>query len=583
MISLGGNPLAGSVRLNSPNAEAQGVQLSAIPIIGRRGWDQRSAIGKIILFVSGRTIEATSDNRSESGTGPRTGRSDFADVLSPMMVKELRQGLRGWAFIGAFLLLQFTLIIVVLMGLEETGDHDYTGYFWLGIAATFCGLLPLRSVGALSDEMKAGALDLLMVTRLSASRIAFGKWASMAAQTVLFAISLLPYVVLRYFAGGIDPVHELTGLAWLIALSLLFTAYVVWISAAKNLLARLLLASAGGFAIWRAVTWVCQGIVDPDNHAQLLLDWSASPGVTAPGSPAALTSAVSLPLTVVGLAALIYLFLEFAASQIAPLAENHAARKRLAAGLLVVGMLAVYHFFTLSKNLIGVPITIALVAGMDALSESLRTIPIVYRPFVKRGWLGRLAGRLLEPGWPSGVIFLSVLAGVTLAVLMRRQWVDISTAVGLLKLRLQTGWRYVIPPDPLAAFSFDPTVLVVCSTLTTLFVPVPILLLAPARTANFRFRFYLIVILVISLIGGALSFQLDRVTPNPWLMLTALTPLSGLIASIKSSNWLTPHVMRLSAFSGFCWWLAALLCAARAFARIRPLEFEAASLDQRGS
>jgi hypothetical protein len=80
-----------------------------------------------------------------------------------------------------------------------------------------------------------------------------------------------------------------------------------------------------------------------------------------------------------------------------------------------------------------------------------------------------------------------------------------------------------------------------------------------------------------------LSFQLDRVTPNPWLMLTALTPLSGLIASIKSSNWLTPHVMRLSAFSGFCWWLAALLCAARAFARIRPLEFEAASLDQRGS
>jgi hypothetical protein len=53
---------------------------------------------------------------------------------------------------------------------------------------------------------------------------------------------------------------------------------------------------------------------------------------------------------------------------------------------------------------------------ISALSEPPSFIPSVYYPFSRFGGWGKLAGRLLYPGWPSGVLFtlvaLTLLFGV---------------------------------------------------------------------------------------------------------------------------------------------------------------------------
>ena len=56
-----------------------------------------------------------------------------------------------------------------------------------------------------------------------------------------------------------------------------------------------------------------------------------------------------------------------------------------------------------------------LIIGLQALLEHPVNLAAMVMPMVRRGWWGRLAGRFLYPGWPSGVnfvFFLLLAAGV---------------------------------------------------------------------------------------------------------------------------------------------------------------------------
>jgi hypothetical protein len=54
-------------------------------------------------------------------------------------------------------------------------------------------------------------------------------------------------------------------------------------------------------------------------------------------------------------------------------------------------------------------VPLMIVAGLESLSELLKEHPGIYTPFVRRGLVGRLAGRVLYPGWTSGVGFVLTL------------------------------------------------------------------------------------------------------------------------------------------------------------------------------
>jgi hypothetical protein len=105
--------------------------------------------------------------------------------------------------------------------------QEWTNY---GLLAVFMALQPLRALVSISDEQKASTLDLVQLTSLSSWKIVWGKWSALAGQTLLLAVSLLPYELLSYFMGGYDVVASSIQWLMLLGFSLGFTAFALALS-----------------------------------------------------------------------------------------------------------------------------------------------------------------------------------------------------------------------------------------------------------------------------------------------------------------------------------------------------------------
>lgn len=323
---------------------------------------------------------------------------DFPSWMSPMLVKELRQGVQSGIFAWTFVLLQAAMFILMTLWLLErsrAGAGPDNGFFhgtfwWLfGIAAVLA--IPLRAGATMVSERQGQTLDLLRLTRLSSTQIVAGKWLSTMAQVALLAVAVLPYVVLQYFFGGLDVVADLSLLVLVLLAASVVTALSIATSgqpaAARGLLIALFVY--GFFMVNAMGTMLASGLVSA-------AAWSAVVLVTA------LASAV---------------LLEYAAAGIAPAAENHAARIRglvlLAAGL------------ALGATWFGGPVTVgvltffsmALAIGVGAAELTTDPVPVasIHDRFARFGPPGRLAALVLAPGWATGVLFLLLATGLAAA------------------------------------------------------------------------------------------------------------------------------------------------------------------------
>jgi len=347
--------------------------------------------------------------------------TDFKDWISPMIVKELRQGTRTRIFSFAFILLLSALIIVMLTSLMSTRPNTAgaTGGFWFCVVVAFLMVMPLRGFGAISNEMKMQTLDMVLLTRLSASKIIYGKWAALFSQTLLVASALLPFVVIRYFLGGIDFVNEIIWLVLLVISSGTLTALTVGLSAQSSHLLRgaiALLILIFGFSLAGNFMFMRGGspLSDPEF-------WE--------GFAVFVTSCVFAT----------YFLLAMGATHFAPISENHATRKRLAA-LLYIAALALFYFLDFDEEMLLVVGGMVLsVVVIDALTERPAPVASVYIPFVKRGAFGRLLGKFLYPGWQSGLLFSAlIVAGFTLLLSSEfsyfddDEWAGFFSVLGLL-------------------------------------------------------------------------------------------------------------------------------------------------------
>ena len=324
-------------------------------------------------------------------------KTDFADWLSPMLVKELRQGMRTKLFVSTFLILQGLMMFSVILGLLTIGFSSdsslSTGFFWTVISLPVLCILPFSGLGAVSNEIKANTLELIFLTRLSAWRIIAGKWFAIVAQTVLLVCAVLPYAALRYFMGGVNLADELLGLGLMLAASALLSSISVGLSPYQTRFNRV-------FVVIGMIVFV-QGV-----RPFIFLRGAFS--VTGGG-----TSPPLVALIPFGCVALIlhFLMLEIGASKIAPPAENHAAKKRTLAFLLLLISVGATLWTSDARMLTALCGALALIVCLDALTEQIQMIPSIYRPFVRRGFLGRLLGRFLYPGWGSGLLCTVVLIG----------------------------------------------------------------------------------------------------------------------------------------------------------------------------
>ena len=135
--------------------------------------------------------------------------TDFPDRMPAMMVKEFRQGLRATMFILPFMVVH--LLALVAMAVEYIQSIDSAAFnwlprtfpFWIVAYSVVSLVMPLRSLTTLQDEGEGNG-GLLMLGGLTRWQIVRGKWFVQIFLCSVTLVSLLPYMLVRYFFGGFD-------------------------------------------------------------------------------------------------------------------------------------------------------------------------------------------------------------------------------------------------------------------------------------------------------------------------------------------------------------------------------------------
>ncbi len=344
--------------------------------------------------------------------------SDFSDRVSPMLVKELRQGMRAKAFTALFLGLQIFLAVMLLSASAASSDQvgsTISGIIFSFFAIAVLVVQPLRGTGALSSEVKGNTIDMMVLTRLSAWRIVFGKWVAIISQSALLLSTIIPYLILRYFLGGMNLIGEVVLLMMIFLTSMALTAVTVGLSGCSSVIIRSLLPIFGIPVL-------------------MIMGLQAMFFIRVGGGSVGFLDAFSLATTEsrVGVAAyafaITYLgayMLSLGASLIAPAAENHALPRRLIAFvLLILICLAGFHpqvelWFVMMMTLI-----VATPATISALTDSAPYVSTITSSFARFGPPGRLIGWLLHPTWPSGLLAGLLIAATGLAVVVIHGYLD---------------------------------------------------------------------------------------------------------------------------------------------------------------
>lgn len=322
---------------------------------------------------------------------------DFPAWLSPMLVKELRQGIQSGAFAWTFVGLQIAMFLIMSWVVTLVADRSgpaargFDGLVWAAIGFAMVLLVPLRGLGAIAAERAGSNLDLVRLTHLSATRIVVGKWFALVSQALLLATAVLPYLVLRHFFGGIDVLRDLETFAWLAAAAMLVAAAAV---AMSTLPLWLRIGSCVGGAVFGLPAAVA-----------VLEDSILFAGFRRMADPALARLGVGILIALYTVACL-----EFAAGRIAPAAENHAARRRLLALALAAAWVAVAAVGTREAALATLLSTAPLLVGtcVGALVEPPTRLATVVAPFARAGRAGRVAARVLAPGWATGLVFVAI-------------------------------------------------------------------------------------------------------------------------------------------------------------------------------
>ncbi len=341
---------------------------------------------------------------------------DFPERWSPMLVKELRQGLRSISFAGLFITLQAILCFIIFIILSDfsgsgVGSTSAVSGVIFGIyAVAVCALQPLRGFNAISAEINGDTIDLVLITRLSAWKFVFGKWVSLMSQSLMFAISLLPYLILRYFLGGMLLFEELLLFVLIFISGSVATAIAVGASAIRAAVLRYLTSTVlvGTLIVFTFMS-ISQVFEDNNNIYYFLSRNGGLEGFLY----------FTLICLVTG-ANVCWMFLDFGASMIAPLSENRATLRRLIyLAVLTIGGISLallpsnvspmgYTMPNPASPMIQIVLFIMLVPFfITTFCEHAYLSPRIAMQMKNSSFLGKFKA-ILYPGWGSGSLFLII-------------------------------------------------------------------------------------------------------------------------------------------------------------------------------
>ncbi len=133
----------------------------------------------------------------------------LADRVNPIIVKELRQGLRTRVFWVFFSLMLVACLFIALgffgaadLG-EATGQAAFIAIFvCLGVVQFF--VIPYSAYRSMARETEDETWVLLTLTGIGPRRILAGKLGSYALQGMLYASAAAPFLLFSYYLNGID-------------------------------------------------------------------------------------------------------------------------------------------------------------------------------------------------------------------------------------------------------------------------------------------------------------------------------------------------------------------------------------------
>ena len=508
--------------------------------------------------------------------GKAAGLPDFSERLSPMLVKELRQGMRSPLFVWGLIAMNLFLAGVVWLTMDDPDENMLHQAFFGGYCALVCGLLPLRAAGALHDELRGNTIDTLILTKLTGWRITLGKWVAVVAQQLLATVTVLPYLIVRYFAGGINIPMEVAWLGIFLLAGMGSAALLTGFSWIKYFLFRA--------AIMMGMTFItgafCVAVLEDmfDHHREYLIDDLYQRGGWQ------IFALLFVPVLHVA-----FFALDLGASKVGSIVENRSVRRRLM-GLAVLtfyGLMAALWEPSTSRGMndSGTVLVLSLIAGtllllgLQALLELPLHLPVVVMPMVKRGFWGKLSGRCFYPGWPSGVCYvmvLSLILGGTLA-LYGYQHYQVNPA----KFNGDFSFRNAAQVTAVVGATFG-------------MLPIPLVLwqLFFRRRLPWHFGVYSLLMAATCSLAIGIMAAASSTHPNV-LKLGLPIPLMGLPWSSQTYerhngwgwtggdeylSWDYRQIAVFTAAASIFWWQVAVLLALRAFRQTRAVEQEAASL-----
>jgi hypothetical protein len=181
------------------------------------------------------------------------------DRINPILVKEVRQALRGRYFRWLFWL---TLLVATMIGLTiVAGAVGNNSVGMLGqaffmamfgcMAAAVQGFVPFSAFLATSAEWDENTYDLLVISNLRPRQIVYGKLLSALIQALLYYSTFGPFLVFAFLMNGVDLLSVIViligSMATCVALSLVGIAASSLASA--KVVRVLLMAFFGAFLI----------------------------------------------------------------------------------------------------------------------------------------------------------------------------------------------------------------------------------------------------------------------------------------------------------------------------------------------
>lgn len=468
---------------------------------------------------------------------------DFSDRLSPMVVKEMRQGLRTRFFTAALILFHVLLGLLMLAMLFSPTARDIHEMFWLVIIVTLLAALPVRGFNALNAEAKDGTLDMLVLTGMTSFRIVWGKWVSLYSQTLLVACSLLPYMIARYQLGGVELMRELLGMVILLFGSAIFTAALVGFSSQQQLLIRLLLAAGVGLVAFGIGTYTF--VMMMESLGEELVDALV---------PKQALDAMLLLIGVSGIVAyLVYELLCIGSARLAMVKDSQGRTKRVVASSVIIFITAsVWWMLWMSPSytqatmaiMFVVSLGLLLLVGMDVLSESSQAVPMLASESGAQRRKQGVFRWLLQPGWSSGVIFYLLLCLFPIS------------AIVAIELRGPSGFKQV-----------DPWCWAACLMIANL-VPTCV----PIFRKDSRLAQWILVQLMMVTIGILQVIAMSSLPyeeRSDWAYFGMITPISTLFASAWAPYSDREALLLTGSFVSTLWIIAAVLQARWENRRVR--------------